>query len=304
MPPLPGEGQVDGRSRNSGRARLGAHMSVAGGLPRAIERAVELDATALQIFVKSARQWKAAALDAELCAEFRRALSQSGLAPFTMAHASYLINLASADPALRERSIEALADELDRCCALGVPYLVLHPGSHLGAGEEEGVRRVSLAVDSAMRGHGRGVRLLLETTAGQGTNLGHRFEQIGAMIRGARSKRRLGVCFDTCHAYAAGYGLTSRADYDATFADFERHIGLARLHAFHLNDSKHDRGTRRDRHEDIGQGTLGHGPFRRLLNDPRFFEVPMVLETPKGDADEGDRKNLACLRAMLPRERR
>ncbi len=283
--------------------RLGAHMSTAGGFHRAVERALSVDATALQIFVKSARQWKPAPLDPEAAARFRADAAAAGLAPYTLAHASYLINLAAGDAALRRRSVEALAVEMERCERLGVPGLVLHPGSHVGDGEEVGLERIVAALDDllpAPRGRGapRGVRLLLENTAGQGSNLGHRFAHLGTLLREARGRRRLGVCFDTCHALAAGYDFRDAKGYRAMWAEFDREIGLGRLAAFHLNDSKHDAGTRKDRHEHIGRGKIGREGFRRLMRDPRFRGVPMVLETPKGPELDEDRENLRVLRAL------
>ena len=299
-------------ARSRHRARLGAHMSIAGGLCLALDRAREVDATALQIFVKSSRQWSAKPLGAAEAAEFREALEESGLRRFTTAHASYLINLASPRRDVRERSIRALADEVDRCGRLGVPALVLHPGSHLGAGEERGIDRVVRALDRVLgRGGARrrdapssAVSILIENTAGQGSNLGSRFEHLGRILAGSRHRDRLGVCFDTCHALAAGYDFRDRRGYRKTLAEFDRRVGLEWLRAFHFNDSKHDLGSRKDRHEHIGDGHVGPEAFRLILNDRRFRELPMILETPKGGDSGADLRNLATLRAMLPRTRR
>lgn len=298
------------RTRN--RARLGAHMSIAGGLCRALDRAREVDATALQIFVKSSRQWSAKPLGGTAVAEFREALGGSGLRPFATAHASYLINLASPDRDGRERSIRALAEEVDRCARLGLPALVLHPGSHLDTGEDRGIDRVVRGLDRVLRRRGArrggssysGVSILIENTAGQGSNLGARFEHLGRILAGSRHGDRLGVCFDTCHALAAGYEFRDRRAYHRMIEDFDRQVGLARLRAFHLNDSKHGLGSRRDRHEHIGEGHVGAEAFRLILNDRRFRELPMILETPKGGDTRQDARNLATLRSMLPRTRR
>jgi deoxyribonuclease-4 len=291
---------------------LGAHMSIAGGMSRAVDRAEQVRATALQVFVKSARQWDAKPLAPQEAEEFRRRLDDSGLSTHTLAHTSYLINLASPDRAMRERSIRALRDELGRCASLGVPYLVLHPGSHVGQGEERGLERVTSALDRILAPRrpsraavsGRPVTVLLEVTAGQGSNLGHRFEHLAWILEHARCTERLGVCFDTCHAWAAGYDLRDKKSFDTTFAAFERIIGLERLKAFHLNDSKNGLGSRKDRHEHIGRGELGLSSFRRLLNDRRFAELPMVLETPKKEDLAEDRENLAVLRSLIRSRKR
>lgn len=281
-------------------------MSIEGGLDQAVDRAQEVDGAALQIFVKSSRQWKARPLEADEVHRFRDRAAEAGLERHTMAHASYLINVASPDVEVRRRSEAALRDELARCSRLRVPYLVLHPGSHTGSGDEAGLGRVVKTLDRIFRGRPgarspayAGVTLLLETTAGQGSNLGSRFEQIGEILKRARSADRLGVCFDTCHVLAAGYELRDAASYRATMGEFDREIGLEHLLAFHLNDSKHPLGSRKDRHEHIGRGELGVEPFRLLLNDRRFRDRPMVLETPKGKNLDEDRENLAVLRSML-----
>jgi len=280
-------------------------MSIAGGLFRAVERAESVDATALQIFVKSARQWKAKPIDPAEAERFRDEAGRAGLADVSVAHASYLINLAAPDDALWRRSIEALADELERCAVLGVCGLVLHPGSHVGAGEEAGLTRVAEGLDAAVDEAGEPqVRLLLETTAGQGSNLGHRFEHLGFLLEKVAQPERFGVCFDSCHVLAAGYEIRNAKAYRATMAELESAVGLDRVLAFHLNDSKNELGSRKDRHEHIGHGEVGLEAFRLILNDRRFRERPMLLETPKGEALEEDRENLAALRALLPKTRR
>ncbi len=286
--------------------RLGAHMSTAGGLPSAVQRALDVDATALQVFVKSSRQWSARPLDPSQVEAFRADAERSGLARYTLAHASYLINLASPDPALWKRSIDAFGVELERCAILGIPYLVVHPGSHVGSGEAAGLSRVARALAKLLRGAGgranEAVTVLLEITAGQGTNLGYRFEQLARIIEESAVDERLGVCFDTCHALAAGYDFRDRRSYRETFDQLEGTIGIDKLLAFHLNDSKHGLGSRRDRHEHIGRGEVGLEAFRLLLADPRFRDLPMVLETPKGEDLAEDRKNLSTLRSLLKRQ--
>jgi deoxyribonuclease-4 len=280
-------------------------MSIEGGLARAVDRACEVDATALQIFVKSSRQWKARELEDPEVVTFRRRVAESGLTDHTLAHASYLINLASPDKDVRRRSEQALSEELERCARLGLPFLVLHPGSHGGAGEQDGLRRIVRALDRLLqpphRGKGTGgaVTVLLETTAGQGSHLGSRFEEIGWILQRARQGDRLGVCFDTCHCLAAGYEFRDGRSYRAMLREFDRAIGLDRLRAFHLNDSKYPLGSRRDRHEHIGRGEIGLEAFRLILNDRRFRDRPMILETPKGRDLAEDRVNLAVLREMV-----
>jgi deoxyribonuclease IV len=288
--------------------RLGAHLSISGGLPRAVDRAEASGCQALQIFTKSAGQWRARELPPEEIALFRRRVRQTKIRP-VIAHNSYLINLAAADPALRQKSIDALGDELDRAESLGLDGLVMHPGSHTSGTEQGGLRMIAGALASllAARPDGR-TRILLEHTAGQGTNLGHRFEQLAEIIDLLGGSPRVGVCLDTCHLLAAGYDICSVEGYADTFRQFGRIVGFARLKAFHLNDSKNPCASRVDRHEHIGKGCIGLGPFQRLLNDPRFAKLPMLLETPKvdtpqtrkaSDVDPLDRMNLDVLRGLL-----
>ena len=287
--------------------RLGAHLSIAGGLPRAIDRAEASRCEALQIFTKSVGQWRARPIPDEEAALFRARARESGLP--IVAHNSYLINIAAADRALRAKSIAALHEEIDRAERLGLDGLVMHPGSYTTGTEREGLRLIAMGLAAIFRSrpHGR-VRILLEHTAGQGTNLGHRFEHLAAIIERLDGSPRVGVCLDTCHLLAAGYDVCSAAGYRATFADFDRIIGLDRLALFHLNDSKKPCGSRVDRHEHIGRGHLGLDPFRWILTDPRFQSLPMVLETPKletpesrrrGDADPWDMRNLRTLRRLM-----
>ncbi|MEX0713424.1 MAG: deoxyribonuclease IV [Pirellulales bacterium] len=280
---------------------LGAHMSIAGGHYKAVELAMARGCQCVQLFTKNSNQWRCRELTPQDGERFRLALEASGLA-HPIAHDSYLINLASPDEALWRKSIAAFADELRRAEQLGLGFLVTHPGSSTTSSEEQGILRIIAALDQV---HGIApdlrVRTLLETTAGQGTALGWRFEHLARILDGVNDPDRLGVCVDTCHIFAAGYPLAGRRDYLATIRKLAKVIGLERVQAFHLNDSKRELGSRVDRHAHIGEGQLGLDPFRHLLNDPRFSRVPMYLETPKGRRDglDLDVINLATLRGLV-----
>jgi deoxyribonuclease-4 len=288
--------------------RIGAHMSIGGGLPRAVDRAEASGCEALQIFTKSAGQWRARVLPRAEIAAFRRRVRETRIRP-VVAHNSYLINIAAASRALRQQSIAALIEELDRAEALGLDGLVMHPGSYTTGSEAEGLRLIAEGLARVLDARPRArTRILLEHTAGQGTNLGHRFEHLGDIIHRLGESRRVGVCLDTCHLLTAGYDICSEAGYADTFEQFGKIVGFGRLKAFHLNDSRKPCGSRVDRHEHIGQGCLGLEPFRRILNDPRFARLPMLLETPKletaeskrlSDVDPLDRMNLETLRSLL-----
>jgi len=280
---------------------LGAHMSVAGGMARAVERARAVEATALQVFVKTPNQWAARPFGPTEAADYRKAAREAGLAEQTLAHASYLINLGTPDATLWEKSIASLADELARCDALGIPWLVLHPGSHVGSGTEAGCARVAAALRRVVHGRSGGAGVLLENTAGQGHTLGARPEELAEILRTAGDDGRLGVCFDTCHALAAGFDVRAADGYEHTMAACDRAFGLDRIRGIHLNDSQGDLGSRRDRHEHIGKGKVGLEGFRLILNDRRFHDVPMVLETPKEDDLAEDRMNLGVLRSLVAR---
>jgi len=291
--------------------RLGAHMSIAGGMPLAVGRAASVGATALQVFVKSSNQWAARPFLAGESLAFRAAARTAGLERHTVAHASYLVNLASPDDVLWRRSVEAFREEMERCAILGIPLLVVHPGAHVGSGAREGSIRVVRALDAlfgALPAKGvreaavpGGFKVLLEVTAGQGSSLGSSFEELAWILRRATCSRRVGVCFDTCHALAAGYEFRDARSYRQAFAEFDRAVGIARIRAFHLNDSKGGLGSRLDRHEHIGRGQVGLEAFRLILADRRFRGLPMVLETPKGEDLAEDRENMAVLRAMVDR---
>jgi deoxyribonuclease-4 len=272
--------------------RLGAHMSIAGGLPRAVDRALASRCESFQIFTKSVGQWRARVLPPDEIALFRTRVEETGLRP-VVGHNSYLINLAAADPALRAQSMAALGEELDRAESLGLEGLVMHPGSYTSGSEAEGLRLISEAIATLLAERPRAkTMVLLEHTAGQGTNLGHRFEHLAAILERLGGSPRVGVCLDTCHLLTAGYDLCTGPGYEDTFREFDRIVGLDRIKVFHLNDSKRPCGSRVDRHEHIGKGCLGLEPFRRLLNDPRFAALPMLLETPKLDTPESRRRSL------------
>ncbi|HIE39230.1 MAG TPA: deoxyribonuclease IV [Anaerolineales bacterium] len=278
--------------------RLGAHESIAGGLHRAFDRARSVGCEAVQIFVKSNRSWAVKPLTEEEVARFKAKAAETGIHP-VVAHTSYLLNLASPDGDLWRRSRDTLIIELERCEALDVGWLVLHPGSHVGAGEEAGLARVAQALGEVHAATpGFRTQILLETTAGQGTNLGYRFEQLAWLLEQTPQGERLGVCFDTCHVFAAGYELRTRGGYEATMAAFDQIVGLSRLKAVHLNDSKGELGSRKDRHEHIGEGHIGLEGFRHVLNDPRLAGLPGLLETPKSDDLHEDAENLAVLRSL------
>ncbi|HYV86620.1 MAG TPA: deoxyribonuclease IV [Patescibacteria group bacterium] len=275
---------------------LGAHMSIAGGLDRAVERGAAIGATALQIFTKSSNQWAARPLAEGEAERFREAVRAAGMTR-VVAHDSYLINLCSPDDALWRKSIDACALELERCALLGVPWLVTHPGGHMGEGETAGIRRMAEAIDLVhARVPATAASLALETTAGQGTVIGYRFEQIAALAARAKSGARLGVCLDTCHVFAAGYDLRTLGAYRETMRQFDGEIGLARLVAVHVNDSKRELGSRVDRHEHIGRGHLGVDAFRWLMNDERLVDRALVLETPK---DEDCREDVVNLNTLI-----
>lgn len=285
------------------RLYLGAHMSIAGGVYNSILQGDEFGCDTIQIFVKSSNQWKAKPLGDEEVEKFLTEQKRTGIAP-VIGHDSYLINLGSPEPALLKRSREAFLIELERCEKLGIACHVTHPGSHLDAGEEAGIKRIVESVNWLIASTpGYKVRIALEITAGQGSNLGYSFEQIATMIDGVRAPERLAVCFDTCHAFAAGYDITTEEGYEQTWAEFDRIIGLNMLAAIHLNDSKKGLGSRVDRHEHIGRGMIGTRPFQFIMQDGRFASIPKILETPKGDDGRMDRINLSLLRKLAKAKR-
>ena len=288
-------------------------MSVAGGVSKAVERAVLHGCEALQIFSKNARQLLGKPLDPADVRTFRRRIDETGIAP-VVSHASYLINLATASPTLRGPTLAAFIDELDRAHALGLLGVVIHPGVCTTGTEEAALRLIADAIRSAFKVRPRRkTMVLLEHTAGQGRTVGHRFEHLAAIIRHLNGSSRVGVCLDTCHLVASGYDIVSEAGYRETFDDFDRIVGLDRIKVFHGNDSKRPCGSRVDRHEHIGQGCLGLDPFRRLLHDPRFSHLPILIETEKATSvtkpnsivvDRYDLHNLDTLRGLRNEERR
>jgi deoxyribonuclease-4 len=284
-------------------------MSVAGGLPRAVERAVLHRCDAFQIFSKNGSQWRGRDVPASEVREFRAKVKAAGLHP-VVSHASYLINLATTDPGLWRQSLAAMADELDRADALGLQGVVLHPGCYTAGSEATGLDRIADGLRELLAAKRRKTMILLEHTAGQGTSLGTTFEQIAYILERARHSRRIGVCLDTCHLLASGYDIATPEGYAGTFEQFERLIGVERLKVFHLNDSKRPLGSRVDRHQHIGQGTIGLEAFRRIVNDHRFTDLPMLLETPKEERrapskielDKFDERNLSILRGLVTPE--
>ena len=287
--------------------RLGAHMSVAGGLPRAVERAVVHGCDALQIFAKNASQWRGRIIPPEEIAQFRALVRRSGIHP-VVSHASYLINLASGNRGLRTQSMAAMADEIDRAEALGLRGVVLHPGCYTDGSAARGLALVAEALDQLLRERPRGrTMVILEHTAGQGTSLGATFEELASIVGLMKQERRIGVCLDTCHLLASGYDIATPEGYAQTFRSFGRIVGFERLTLFHMNDSKRPLGSRVDRHAHIGEGCIGLDGFARIVNDRRFRGMPMLLETPKSEgrptgpiiADPLDARNLGTLRGLI-----
>jgi deoxyribonuclease IV len=275
---------------------LGAHLSTKGGLATVFERATAIDASAAALFAKNSNQWQGKELTDEICASFA---AQRNVQPL-LTHASYLINLATTKEVFHSKSIAAMIDELDRAERLGIHAVVLHPGAHLGAGADAAIDQIARSLDeihAAIPEHR--VVTLLETAAGQGSCVGCAFEELGAMIARVDDKRRVGICFDTCHVFAAGYDLRSRDGYERAIDEIERFAGVETVGAFHLNDSKKPLGSRVDRHQHIGEGEIGLDAFELLLNDPRFMRIPKVIETPKTIETVSDQKNLATLRRLL-----
>lgn len=280
---------------------LGAHQSIAGGLHLAFDRIEQVGGESLQIFTANQRQWRAPLLHPEDIRSFRERWQRSGGMPVA-SHASYLINLAAGEADKAEKSVAAFVEELRRCQLLGIGFVVIHPGSHGGAGIETGLARVADHLDLVLERSGAldgGLQILLETTAGQGTALGSRFEELGWLLGRSRYPEHIGVCVDTCHIFAAGYDLTTSATYEKTLVQLKQAIGIRHVKFFHLNDSVKECGSRVDRHTHIGEGRIGLEGFRRLLNDPRFRNHPMTLETDKGADLREDVENLRRLRALL-----
>ncbi|HEY7511059.1 MAG TPA: deoxyribonuclease IV [Vicinamibacteria bacterium] len=283
---------------------IGAHVPVTGGVFTAPARAVEMGATAMQVFTRNQMMWKAREMSEEEARAFRKAYRASGVGA-ALAHASYLVNLAATNPRFLAQSRDTLAAEVARCHALGIPHVVVHPGAHLGAGEAGGHRAVADSVNDVLaRTQGMRVTVLLEVTAGQGSCLGHRFEHVAAMLEGVTERGRVGVCLDTCHLWAAGYDLATPRGYERTIEELDAVIGLRRVQAVHLNDSRRERGCRVDRHARAGEGLLGLAALARIVNDERLAHLPMVVETP-GPIEKW-KAEIATIRGLIaaPRARR
>jgi len=270
-------------------------MSTAGGVDKALDRGLSIGCTAIQLFVKNNNQWFGKEIPTEQINAFRQKKTI-----FAFAHTGYLINLAATNPDNLDKSLTSLRQELDLAEALDLSFTVLHPGSHLGEGEEAGLKKVALNIKELLsQTKGYKVKIAVETTAGQGTNLGYKFEHLAEILDLVGQPERMGVCFDTCHAFAAGYELRNAEGYHSTWEQFSKTIGFDNLLAFHLNDSKTDLGEKKDRHEHIGKGKLGLEAFRLLMNDERFSHLPMVLETPKDPDLKQDIENLKVLKSLL-----
>ena len=293
---------VKGREARDQHTRplIGAHMSISGGVDSAPLRGGVVGCACIQIFTKSNVQWRARPLTEKEIAAFKKNCAETGIRP-VVAHNCYLINLGSPKRDLAAKSFDSFLMELERCRLLGLPAIIAHPGSHTGAGEAAGLRRITRAIDELLeRTKGSKVKILVETTAGQGSNLGYRFEHLAEIMSGVKRKSRMGVCYDTCHTFAAGYDIRTEDAYRRAMEEFDRVIGLKRIEAFHFNDAKQALGSRIDRHEHIGRGKLGKEPFRLILQDARFAAVPKILETPKGKRGktEWDVINLTLLRRL------
>lgn len=280
----------------------GAHMSIAGGIYRAFERGRSTNCRTVQIFLKNSNRWEAKPLTERDRNLFRDAQKESAIRP-VLAHNSYLINLASPDNFIYKKSLNAFMVEMERAEYLGIPYVVLHPGSHMGSGDKKGILRVAHALDRAMDKVGPGVTVLLENTSGQGYCLGHRFEHLANILEKVDDHERFGVCLDTCHLFAAGYDIRTERGYKETLREFDRLIGINAIKAFHFNDSKKSLGSRVDRHCHIGRGFIGLEAFRCLVNDRRFKNIPKILETPKGPDLREDRMNLATLKSLVKKKK-
>ena len=276
---------------------LGAHISIEGGFEKALERGESIGCTAIQIFTKSNRQWQAKPITQEEANLFKETLKKTNI-QYVMAHASYLINLASDKEATRNRAIGALTKELDRCHMLGIKHLVLHPGSHVKQGEEVGLQYVIEGISKAFEGSDNTTMILLETMAGQGTSLGTTFENLNYIRTNIKEKNRVGVCLDTCHIFAAGYDISSKQGYKEMWKNFDSIIGLKHLKAIHINDSKKECDSRVDRHEDIGKGKIGKLSFSLLMNDPNLQNIPKILETPK-ESLQDDKRNMEELYNLI-----
>ncbi len=291
--------QAKKEKKNRRGPLLGAHMSISGGVDKAILEGGKANCDVIQIFTKSSRQWIAHPYSRDEIQQFAHNQKETGITT-VIAHDSYLLNFGSPDKNLRRKSIAAFIDEMERCEVLSIPFLIAHPGAHTGAGEQQGIDSIARSLDEIHKAcPGYRVQVTLEITAGQGTTLGFRFDQIRSIIDTTKESERVRVCFDTQHAFAAGYDIRTKEGYERTFTEFDEKIGLKLLAAFHINDSKKEFHSRVDRHEHIGKGHIGIEAFRLLMNDQRFWGLPMCLETPKGPDLKEDRDNLKLLRSLI-----
>ena len=274
-------------------------MSIAGGVHTAVDRATSIGCTALQVFTKNNNQWNGKPFTENDIAQYKQKISAAGIAP-VVSHDSYLINLCATNPDILKKSRAAFIDELERCEQLGIPLLNFHPGSHLGAGDDEGIKRICESLDLAHdKTKNYNVKSVLEATAGQGTNVGYKFEHLRSIIDGVENPERMAVCIDTCHIFAAGYDIAAEKGYEEAFKLFDDIVGLKRLVAFHVNDSKKGLGSHLDRHEHIGKGAIGLTGFKLLMNDKRFAAVPKILETPKSEDLHEDVENMNVLKSLV-----
>ena len=282
------------------RPLLGAHFSIAGGLHKALYTARDYGCTAVQIFTKNASTWKERILTDQDIETFDRARRETGITAIA-SHTAYLINLGSPEKKKFDRACTALTCEMTRSAQLGIPWVVHHPGAHMGTGEAVGISRIAEGINRVLHeSRDNGPRLLLETCAGQGTTLGHTFEQLAAIFERVEQRNRLGFCLDTCHIFAAGYDIRTEAAYHKTMAAFDGILGLDRLKVIHLNDARRELGSRVDRHHHIGKGEIGSLGFSLIMNDGRLAHIPKILETPKKEGGiDWDRKNLDCLSGMF-----
>lgn len=278
---------------------LGAHISIAGGISKAPLRGAELGCDAIQLFVKNNLQWTGPAFSESEIAKFKTNLQQTHI-KIAFAHACYLINIATPDEMIYKKSCNCLLQEYICCEMLGLKYIIVHPGSHHGAGEKFGLRRVAQALNWIFAHRlPKNVKILLESTSGQGDNIGYCFSHLREILNSINYPIGVGICLDTCHLFSAGYDLRTAAKYEQTLTDFDNTVGLKHLYVIHLNDSKYPLGSRRDRHEHIGNGKLGIEPFRYLLNDSKLQHLPMIIETPKEQGNKMDLRNLNLLRSLL-----
>lgn len=277
--------------------RLGVHVSIAGGVDLAVTRGVNLKCDSIQIFNKNNNQWKAFAILDDVVKRYKQNLKACTIHP-VVSHASYLINLATSDQALWEKSKASFEEELERCDRLGIPYLIVHPGSHMGAGEDVGIQRVSDALNDIYARRKFKCVTTIEQTAGQGNHIGYRFEHLAAIRQGMKDKKKFAVCFDTCHLVAAGYDYSTPDKYAAMMQAFDKLVGLRTLKVVHFNDSKTPLGSRVDRHDHIGKGTVGKSGFRSFLTDARLAEIPGIIETPTDGTGKDEKRNLVALRKL------